>query len=427
MNPLISLVLFFLGAHAFSATSNDNVAVYWGQNSVGSQQPLATYCRSNSADIVILSFLYQFPNVQLNFANACEGSYTDAGTLHCPLIAADIKTCQGLGKKVLLSLGGASGAYGFSSETEGTQFASKLWNTFGNGPDKSNRPFDDAIVDGFDFDIENNNQVGYVGLGKELRNLFAKDTSRKYYLSAAPQCPYPDASVGDLLEQVNIDFAFIQFYNNYCSLGPDFNWDTWVQYAQNTSPNKDIKLFVGLPGSTAAAGSGYNDPATVSKFLTSDILKSPHFGGISLWDAASAWANVQDGKNFAESMKLIVSDGTGSEKAVDTAVELSSTSAPAFTSSAVATIKESSAVTSAAATSAAVTTAETSAVKSAASSYAESSEQVLPTVSTPSKPSTLSTVVYTPSKVITSAEPNGVKTVFTTAFTTIKITTIVAN
>ena len=310
-NTWVMTALFLVNsifANAFAAGGNNNIAVYWGQNSNGQQESLGSYCQNTDADIFILSFLSQYPKMELNFANACEGTYTSSGLLSCPQIASDIQTCQSMGKKVLLSLGGASGSYGFSSDSDATQFALTLWETF--GPGSGDRPFGSAVVDGFDFDIENNSPTGYAALAKELRTLFAKDSSKQYYLSAAPQCPYPDSSVGDALAHAGFDFAFIQFYNNYCSLtGNQFNWDTWKDYASNTSPNKDIKLFVGLPGSSSAAGSGYADPSVVKKSLTSEILNDPRFGGISLWDAASANSNNVDGKTFLQTMKDIVNGG----------------------------------------------------------------------------------------------------------------------
>ena len=151
------------------------------------------------------------------------------------------------------------GNYGFSSDSEAVQFAGTLWNKFGGGKD-SERPFDDAIVDGFDFDIENKDQTGYAALATQLRKYFSTGT-KSYYLSAAPQCPYPDESVGDLMSQVDLDFAFIQFYNNYCSLNQQFNWNSWSNYARG----KSIKLYLGLPGSSSSAGSGFVGLSTVQK------------------------------------------------------------------------------------------------------------------------------------------------------------------
>ena len=310
---ILLLIAFclFKNVAAFDASSNSNIAVYWGQNSGGGQERLSTYCASDAVDIVLLSFLSSFPDdLAINFSNACSDSFSD-GLNHCTQIGKDIKTCQDNGKIVLLSMGGAIGNYGFESDSEGQDFAKTLWNKFGGGSDDE-RPFDDAIVDGFDFDLENKQQTGVAALGKELRNYFAKDTSKSYYLSAAPQCPFPDESVGDLLSEVDIDFAFIQFYNNYCKLGSSFNWDTWQDYATNTSPNKDIRLFLGLPGDSSSAGSGYSSASDVKSYL-SDIKSDKNFGGISLWDAASSWRNAKNGKNFAQQMRsLLGSSGSDS-------------------------------------------------------------------------------------------------------------------
>lgn len=82
----------------------------------------------------------------------------------CSYIKDDIKKCQSLGKKVLLSVGGVfseSSNYTLSSVQNGIDFADFLYEAFGpfkagyTGP----RPFDvsstdHATLDGFDFDIE---------------------------------------------------------------------------------------------------------------------------------------------------------------------------------------------------------------------------------------------------------------------------------
>lgn len=52
-----------------------------------------------------------------------------------------------LGKLLTLSLGGAGGAYGFSSDAQGVQFADTVWNLFLGGS-SSTRPFGDAVLDG---------------------------------------------------------------------------------------------------------------------------------------------------------------------------------------------------------------------------------------------------------------------------------------
>jgi hypothetical protein len=47
-----------------------------------------------------------------------------------------------------------------------------------------------------------------------LRTLFITDPMRPYFLSAAPQCPRPDASIPLTAMQTQTDFVFVQFYNN---------------------------------------------------------------------------------------------------------------------------------------------------------------------------------------------------------------------
>ncbi|CAI4995869.1 ANM_HP_G0158610.mRNA.1.CDS.1 [Saccharomyces cerevisiae] len=326
---------------ALDSSANTNIAVYWGQNSAGTQESLATYCESSDADIFLLSFLNQFPTLGLNFANACSDTFSD-GLLHCTQIAEDIETCQSLGKKVLLSLGGASGSYLFSDDSQAETFAQTLWDTFGEGTGASERPFDSAVVDGFDFDIENNNEVGYSALATKLRTLFAEGT-KQYYLSAAPQCPYPDASVGDLLENADIDFAFIQFYNNYCSVSGQFNWDTWLTYAQTVSPNKNIKLFLGLPGSASAAGSGYISDTSLLESTIADIASSSSFGGIALWDASQAFSNELNGEPYVEILKNLL---TSASQTATTTVASSKTSAASTSSASTSSASTSSASTS---------------------------------------------------------------------------------
>lgn len=362
---------------ALDSSANTNIAVYWGQNSAGTQESLATYCESSDADIFLLSFLNQFPTLGLNFANACSDTFSD-GLLHCTQIAEDIETCQSLGKKVLLSLGGASGSYLFSGDSQAETFAQTLWDTFGEGTGASERPFDSAVVDGFDFDIENNNEVGYSALATKLRTLFAEGT-KQYYLSAAPQCPYPDASVGDLLENADIDFAFIQFYNNYCSVSGQFNWDTWLTYAQTVSPNKNIKLFLGLPGSASAAGSGYISDTSLLESTIADIASSSSFGGIALWDASQAFSNELNGEPYVEILKNLL------------------TSASQTATTTVATSKTSAASTSSASTSSA-STSQKKTTQSTTSTQSKSKVTLSPTAS-----SAIKTSITQTTKTLTSS------------------------
>lgn len=146
----------------FNAASNSNVAVYYGQTAATSQVTLAQMCQDSNVDIVILAFLNviagpgNYPTV--NFGAACSSSSPAqtakgaTGLLSCPTMAADITTCQGLGKKVMLSIGGSVGSSAFTSVAEAQSFATQVWNLFGSGTgeDSDLRPFGSTILDGID-------------------------------------------------------------------------------------------------------------------------------------------------------------------------------------------------------------------------------------------------------------------------------------
>ncbi len=71
--------------------------------------------------------------------------------------ANQVKECQNIGKKVLLSIGGAVGysETRINSAGDAVRIADNIWNLFGEGGMNDDsifaiRPFGDVIVDGFD-------------------------------------------------------------------------------------------------------------------------------------------------------------------------------------------------------------------------------------------------------------------------------------
>ena len=150
------------GSGLFDAQSSKNVAVYYGQTDATAQVSLGQLCQNQNVDIVVLAFLTEFSGPggfpTLNFGAACSGqtpqmqSAGATGLLSCPDMASQIQQCQGLGKKVLLSLGGSLAKSAFSDDSDATEFANKLWDLFGagTGVDAGLRPFGDVLVDGFD-------------------------------------------------------------------------------------------------------------------------------------------------------------------------------------------------------------------------------------------------------------------------------------
>jgi len=125
------------------------IAIYWGQND--GEASLSETCASSNYKFVIIAFVYKFGKGQtpeLDLASHCDPS--SGG---CKGLSEDINLCQRRGIKVLLSIGGAVGSYGLTSEGDARDVAAYLWNSYLGGT-SSFRPLGDAVLDGIDFDIE---------------------------------------------------------------------------------------------------------------------------------------------------------------------------------------------------------------------------------------------------------------------------------
>ncbi|KAM3352736.1 hypothetical protein ACQJBY_024124 [Aegilops geniculata] len=262
----ILLVALFATCHAGS------IAVYWGQND--GEVSLAKTCASGNYKFVVVAFLPQFGKGQkpeLNLAGHCDPS--SGG---CKILSKDIHSCQRRGVKVLLSLGGADGSYGLSSRGDAHQVAVYLWNTYLGGTRSSSRPLGDAVLDGIDFDIEKGGSKFWGDLARDLKNL-----DKKVLLSAAPQCPFPDQWDDGAIRTGLFDFVWVQFYNNpECQISAGRGaflaaWKRWESLPIG-------KLFLGLPASKDAAGTGFV-PAGKLKSVLPLIKGTPKYGGVMLW------------------------------------------------------------------------------------------------------------------------------------------------
>ncbi|KAJ2551649.1 Chitinase 2, partial [Coemansia sp. RSA 1933] len=306
----------------FNINCNSNLAVYWGQNSHGvtspgeNQLPLDEYCDKDTGDVLVLSFLSEF-NADglhppgLNLASACVTTFDNSTLLHCPNIGRAISKCQKRGKSLLLSLGGAAGAYGFSDDAQAERYADQMWDMFlgGNSP---TRPFDDAILDGIDLDIEGGSSVGYVRFVQRLRERFTESPGRRFYVSAAPQCAYPDFYSAPVLDNAYLDMVFVQFYNNYCGVDKPtwFNFEQWHEWATTVSANKNVRVYLGVPGSAAAASTGYTEMGRLEELVNVTRKKFGSFGGMMVWDASQADSNkISDDASFVDlARRLLDSD-----------------------------------------------------------------------------------------------------------------------
>ncbi|KAJ6544831.1 glycoside hydrolase family 18 protein [Mycena vulgaris] len=315
------LALSIVSVFGYDPTRSDNLAVYYGQNSYGAsnsgdtanwQKDISAYCQDTAINAIPIAFVDVFFSTgglpDLNMANANDPVFAGTGLANCQFLAAGIQACQAAGKIVTLSIGGASGAATFSSDAQGKAFADTIWNLFLGGT-SSTRPFGAAVLDGVDLDIEGGGSTGFAAFVTQIR-AHAAGASKQYYVTAAPQCPFPDAWLGSVINAVAFDALYVQFYNNFCSVtafsNPNaWNFGTWDNWAKTVSPNRNIKIFIGAPASPSAAGSGYVDAATLGSIALQTRAQYSSFGGIMLWDASQAYANGR----FDLAVKKIIAGG----------------------------------------------------------------------------------------------------------------------
>ncbi|KAG0542567.1 hypothetical protein BDA96_02G115400 [Sorghum bicolor] len=179
---LAMAALFVVGSHAGS------ISIYWGQNE--GEGSLADTCATGNYKFVNIAFLAAFGNGQppvFNLAGHCDP--TNGG---CASQSADIKSCQSRGVKVMLSIGGGAGSYYLNSSAD-----ARTWPRTCGTP--SRRP--------------GGTPLHWDDLARYLKG-YSSSSGRKVYLTAAPQCPFPDAWVGGALATGLFDYVWVQFYNN---------------------------------------------------------------------------------------------------------------------------------------------------------------------------------------------------------------------
>lgn len=147
-------------------------------------------------------------------------------------------------------------------------------------------------------DIEIGESDNFKYLGTSLREKFGSDPSRQYYLSAAPQCPFPDRSMP--MDLVNLtDFVWVQFYNNpHCQIGSDGFHSSLRQWSSELPAGS--RLYVGAPGYEAASPDTYNtailSPSHMQGIVRDVVsLNLPNIGGLMFWDGPESLANSEGG------------------------------------------------------------------------------------------------------------------------------------
>nr|WCF55762.1 chitinase [Gastrodia elata] len=276
-----SILVAALSALMFAASHAGEIAIYWGQD--GNEGTLQEACETGNYGIVIISFLSTFGRGQdpkLNLAGHCDTTY---GT--CTSLSEGIRHCQSKSIKVFLSLGGDSSTYSLDSRKDADDLAAHIWDSYLGGRSDS-RPLGEVVLDGVDFDMEQGSHDFYGYLATKLQEYSTHQ--RRVYLSAAPQCPYPDASLGGAIEIVGFDYVWIQFYNNppcqFLEGQQDPARNLVESWMNKWAPNcKDAKLFLGLPASRGAAGSGFIPASDLISNVLPKIRETKSYGGVMLW------------------------------------------------------------------------------------------------------------------------------------------------
>lgn len=274
------ILFFFVLVLALIETSHaGDIAIYWGQN--GDEGTLSDTCATGRYKYVNIGFLNTFGNGAtpgLNLAGHC-----DAASNGCTSLSGEIISCQNQGIKVMLSLGGGSGSYSLASQEDAQSVADYLWNNFLSGT-SSSRPLGDAVLDGIDFDIEAGSGQYWDDLARSLSAYSSQ--GRKVYLTAAPQCPFPDARLGTAINTGLFDYVWIQFYNNpqaqcqYASGNTNDILNSWNQWTSSINAGS---IYLGLPASPEAAGSGYIPPDVLTSQILPTVKSSANYGGVMLW------------------------------------------------------------------------------------------------------------------------------------------------
>lgn len=142
--------------------SSDLLVGWWGAGWFNDVYQVPQVCADPAYSVVILSFLYTnlgfngWPamtfNVDNTNASAAQIAAGATGLMAMPEMAQQIKTCQKMGKKVMLSIGGGAGDVVFNNSLEAIAFANQVWQLFGGDTEtlKHLRPYGDVILDGFD-------------------------------------------------------------------------------------------------------------------------------------------------------------------------------------------------------------------------------------------------------------------------------------
>ncbi|GMN44485.1 hypothetical protein TIFTF001_013678 [Ficus carica] len=220
------MILVFLLLQALAsikASHAGGIAIYWGQK--GSEGTLSQTCATGKYSIVNIAFLNIFGNGQ-----------TPTNQPRWPLQPGSqhLHRRQRRHKKLL------------KPRNQGDALHRRRYRTllsvicYGC----------DAVLDGIDFDIKLGSTEYWDNLARYLKGY--SNLERPAYLTAAPQCPFPDRFLGNALNTGLFDYVWVQFYNNppcqYPSGAIDGLLNSWSNF------DKCWEDIFGVTGGSPASG-----------------------------------------------------------------------------------------------------------------------------------------------------------------------------
>jgi chitinase len=188
------------------------------------------------------------------------GGYTDSQ------FTSDIQTLHARGQKVILSVGGQNGAISVTDAASAGEFASSV-----------EQIIQQYGFDGVDIDLENGVNPTYMAQALEQ---LQGDVGSSLIITLAPQTIDTQSTASDYLA-LALDIKPIltmintQYYNSGTMNGCDGNvyaegsvdFVTALACTELQSGLSASQVGIGLPASSAAAGSGYVDPSVVNNAL----------------------------------------------------------------------------------------------------------------------------------------------------------------
>ena len=275
---------------------------------------MKSFCDSQGVDLVYMAFVSDWGNkkqLTASFGPQCYVANGVGGDGCSSTLGPQIKYCQSKGVKVLVSLGGSTGAappYTLADQEDGEDLAQQLYDLFGGG---SKNVFGGVAVDGFDWDVEGSSGAeNYQYANTKIKELMSDSIA-----SATPQCFYPDANLGDMIKNSAFDIINVQFYNTWsCSAALEIQtpgvmpYDKWPTSLASTK-SSGAQIFLGLVAK-GGADAKFTISAADSATIVNKFKGKPQYGGVMTWDGDASLNQMEGGCSYTQNIASILKSGS---------------------------------------------------------------------------------------------------------------------